>query len=271
MRRQIIKTGERILPERIESEEEYAIYLRHLFAYEFAKDLVPKDGYILEVGCGEGYGVSLLSQKVRKIVGLDVDKKTVSCALSKYETRNASFQLYAGKDIPYEDATFDGVVSFQVVEHIKNDVNYIAEIFRVLKKGGIFIVSTPNKSCRLRPNQKPWNRFHIREYNPFELESLLRTKFSDVKIFGLKGNEEINKAELKRIKRNLRIISFDPLNIRRLIPISIEARILRVMRRIVKGRNKTKIGFGMKYSINDFSLAAEDVEHGLDLIGVGRK
>ncbi len=258
-----------MLPERIESEEEYLIYLRHLFVYEFAKDLLPKDGYILEVGCGEGYGTSLLSQNVRKIVGLEVDKKTVSCALSKYETRNTSFQLYNGMEITYEDAVFDGVVSFQVVEHIKNDINFITEIFRVLKKKGIFIISTPNKTYRLRPNQKPWNRFHVREYYPSELENLLKAKFSGVRILGLKGNEEINKAEFKRIKQNLRIISLDPLNLRGLIPLSIEASVLRVIRRIIKGKNKTD--FGMKYSIDDFSLTIEDVEHSLDLIGIGEK
>ncbi len=111
--------------------------------------------------------------------------------------------------------------------------------------------------------------FHVREYYPSELENLLKAKFSGVRILGLKGNEEINKAEFKRIKQNLRIISLDPLNLRGLIPLSIEASVLRVIRRIIKGTNTTD--FGMKYSIDDFSLTIEDVEHSLDLIGIGEK
>lgn len=58
----ILKTGKRIIPEQFESKKEYLLYLRHLFAYEFAKDNISKNSFVLEVGCGEGYGTSLISR-----------------------------------------------------------------------------------------------------------------------------------------------------------------------------------------------------------------
>ena len=271
MKELIIKTGERMLPEKIESGEEYLIYLRLLFGYEFAKKLLPKDGYILDIGCGQGYGANVLSQSVKKIVGLDVDKKTILDILNKYETKNCSFQLYNGIKIPYEDNTFDGAVSFHVIEHIKDDINFIAEVFRVLKKRGTFILATPNKIYRLKPNQKPWNRFHVREYYPSELENLLKSKFSDVRILGLEGNEEINKIEFKRVKQNLRIVSFDPLNLRRLIPALAEASIIRFIRKAFKSKSKTKTDFARKFNVNDFSLTDTGIAHSLDLLGISKK
>ena len=76
----ISKTTERIIPEKFGSKEEYLLYLRHLFAYGFAIDNISKSSFVLEVGCGEGYGTSLFSKHVVKIVGLDVDKTTIENA-----------------------------------------------------------------------------------------------------------------------------------------------------------------------------------------------
>ena len=65
------KTGERINPELIDTKEEYIIYLKHLFAYHFVKKEIPQDSFILEVGCGEGYGTSFLAKSGFDIIGLE--------------------------------------------------------------------------------------------------------------------------------------------------------------------------------------------------------
>lgn len=195
MAKLISKTGERVIPEDFESKEEYLIYLLHLFAYEFAKKEIPENKFVLEVGCGEGYGTSLLSQNSAKIIAMDVDKNTITHASEKYGAENCVFKLYDGIRIPYEDNTFDAVVSFQVIEHIQDDVNYVSEIYRVLRRDGLFIVTTPNRTYRLKPGQKPLNEFHVREYYRQELENILRKKFSDVSVWGIRGNEEVQRIE----------------------------------------------------------------------------
>jgi len=89
----ILKKGGRVIPGSFKSREEYLVYLRHLFAYEFAKSMIPENSFVLEVGCGEGYGTNLLSQHVRKIIGLDIDKKTITHA-SKNITQRIAFSKY---------------------------------------------------------------------------------------------------------------------------------------------------------------------------------
>ena len=84
--------------------------------------------------------------------------------------------------------SFDFVISFQVIEHIKNDKLFVKEIFRVLKDGGKFIVTTPNIEMTLTRN--PW---HIREYTITELENLLLQDFQSVKKSGVFGNDKIKK------------------------------------------------------------------------------
>ena len=261
--------GERIIPEEFKSKEEYLLYLRHLFAYEFAKERIPEKAFVLEVGCGEGYGTKLLSQSVGKIIGLDVDKNTIAHSSVKYGAENCFFRTYDGVKIPYEDSTFDTVVSFQVIEHIEDDANYVSEIYRVLKGNGTLILTTPNRTNRLKPGQKPWNKFHIREYYPEELEKILNNKFYDVKIWGIRGNDEVQRIEMERLKRHISIISTDPLNLRKLIPKPLK----NLLRRINHSEHTTNNDEELlnKYDIKNFYLIKSDVRESLDLLGICKK
>ena len=64
-----------------------------------------------------------------------------------------------------DDNSFDSIVSFQVIEHIQDDMLFLKEIHRVLKPGGIALLTTPNRRMSLSRN--PW---HIREYLSDELK-----------------------------------------------------------------------------------------------------
>lgn len=269
----ISKTGEQILPEKFESKEEYLLYLRHLFAYEFAKDKISENSFALEVGCGEGYGTSLLSQKVVKIIGLDVDINTIAHASKKYGSDNCVFKMYDGVKIPYEENTFDAVISFQVIEHIQDDINYVSEIYRVLKRNGIFILTTVNGIYRSKPGQKSWNRFHVREYCPHDLENILKNKFLDMKVWGIRGNHEVQRIEIERVKQRVSIISFDPLNLRKLIPESLTPLIIKILRKITHRNqgSKNDRDFLNKYSVKDYYVIKTNVRDSLDLLGFCKK
>ena len=247
--------------------------MRHLFAYEFAKSMIPENSFVLEVGCGEGYGTNLLSQHVKKIIGLDIDKKTITHASKKYHSENCVFKVYDGVRIPYNDNTFDAVISFQVIEHLQDDMHYVSEIYRVLRERGSFILTTPNRTFRLKPGQKPWNRFHVREYYPHELENTLKSKFLDVKVWGICGNEEVQEFEIERVRQILSIISFDPLNFRRLIPKPLEPVIIKSLRKITRRDQKSTNDedFLNKYGLEDFYVVKDNVRSSLDLLGICRK
>jgi len=255
------KTSERIIPDNFKSKEEYLLYLRHLFAYEFASRAFPKDCCCLEVGCGEGYGTSLLSKYVKEIIGLDVDNEIIMHAQKKYRTANCYFILYDGEKIPFEDYKFDGVISFQVIEHIEDDKRFVSEIHRVLKENGIFILTTPNRTYRLKPRQKPWNPFHVREYYPLELDNLLKSVFHEVKVLGIRGTEEVQKIEKNRVK-----LSSNFPNLKKFLPDSSKRKLVD----IISKRKTTTQDFRAKYSIKDFDVT-DDVTQSLDLLGVCKK
>lgn len=263
MTEQLKNTGERIIPEYyFDTKETYLLYLRHLFAYEFSKTKISKESYVLEVGCGEGYGTNLLSQHVSKIIGLDVCKDTIEHASEKYKSNNLIFEKYDGTNIPYPDETFDVVISFQVIEHIQDDLNYISETYRVLKKGGLFICTTINKS-----SEKLSTPFHVREYYPCELENILKTKFSDVFLWGIRGNEEVQKIEKKRIKRGIIKISFDLF--KKLIPKQIKYPLKIILQ---YKKNKSHKDFINKYGFRDYYIIKENIEDcSLDLLGICKK
>ncbi|MFH1586458.1 MAG: class I SAM-dependent methyltransferase [Candidatus Diapherotrites archaeon] len=267
------KTGERMIPKNFESEAEYLIFLQHLFAYEFVEGKISENSFVLEVGCGEGYGTSLLSKKAKRIIGLDVDKDTIGHASRKYGSEKCIFKAYAGKRLPFDNNTFDFVISFQAIEHVQDDLNFVSEIHRVLNKKGIFFVTTPNSVHRLKPGQKPWNRFHVREYSPSEFENLLKNRFSNVDLRGIRGKGQVQKISLERVKQNQKIVSLDPLNLRQLIPESIKPAIIKLLRKITnkKSKKQSKMEFIGKYSTDDYYIIEIDIDNSLDLLGSCKK
>ena len=66
--------------------------------------------------------------------------------------------------LDFPENSVDFIVTFQVIEHIQDDEEFIKEIYRVLKAGGKLILTTPNRLMSLSRN--PW---HVREYSPEEM------------------------------------------------------------------------------------------------------
>ena len=101
-----------------------------------------------------------------------------------------------------ENESFDTLISFQVIEHIKNDKLFIKEIHRILKPGGKALISTPNINMTLTRN--PW---HIREYTSQQLFDLASRNFKKIIMKGIYGNDKIkkyyddNKKSVMKFKR----------------------------------------------------------------------
>jgi 2-polyprenyl-3-methyl-5-hydroxy-6-metoxy-1,4-benzoquinol methylase len=144
-------SNETVMPSnRFDSVEKNLVFLRHLAEYSFAKAYV-KDKTVLEVGCGTGYGAHYMSKPAREVVAVDISNDAIQYSKGQYNEANLCFKELSGSELPFDDSSFDTVVSLHVIEHIeKNKVtHWLSEINRVLKDEGIFIVSTPNKKLRL--------------------------------------------------------------------------------------------------------------------------
>ena len=237
-----IQTAERVSQSDV--SDNY-VYQRSVLAYvEAAKRI---HGNVLEIGTGSGYGVEMLSEKADSFLTIDKFASQAGTELSE-KLDNVEFkQMNVPPLTGLPDNHFDFVVSFQVIEHIKKDGDYVKEIHRVLKKGGKFIVTTPNKKMSLTRN--PW---HIREYTVDELTTLLKSSFSSVEANGVFGNDvvmeyyNINKKSVQKIMR------FDILNLQYNLP----RQILQVPYDIMNRRNRNKLSdSGSHIKMEDYFVA----------------
>lgn len=261
--------GERIVPERFRvAKKQYLLYLRHHFIYDWALGRIEAGANLLEVGCGEGYGSNLFARKIERVTGLDLDRGAVKHATERYGADNCSFVSYQGATFPFDDGAFDSAVSFQVVEHVDDDAAFVAEIQRVLSPGSALLLTTPNRLLRLAPGQKPWNRYHQREYDPEDLKKLLSAEFSDVQICDIVGSPEVQKV----LTTNLRATNPVAAALKRHLPESLTLSLLQLkasLPRMLGGDRERD--YLEKYSYRDFSVVAGEPGSGLDLLAICRK
>jgi 2-polyprenyl-3-methyl-5-hydroxy-6-metoxy-1,4-benzoquinol methylase len=239
------------------------IHQRLFKAYVIAKNYVQGD--VLEVGCGEGRGVSLLMQHAKTFTAVDKLEEVIESLRSKYPSGK-----FLSMNIPplghLQDNAYDSIVSFQVIEHIQDDALFLKEIHRVLKPGGIALLTTPNRKMSLTRN--PW---HIREYLPDELKNLASKFFTNVEMKGITGNSKVmdyyeqNKKSVKRITR------FDIFNLQYNLPASM----LRVPYEMLNRWNRNKLQSSDSNLVTNIRhedyIVVDDATNALDLLLIVRK
>lgn len=238
-----IKTAERVSRDVTDNY----VFQRSKLAYVEAAKRV--EGRVLEIGTGTGYGVDIIAPHAERYVTLD---KCRSEELPEMPS-NVEFVQCAVPPLPFEDESFDYVVSFQVIEHIKRDKEFVREVYRVLKPGGRFIVSTPNRPMSLTRN--PW---HVREYTAEQFGALLSI-FPSVEALGVGGNERVWSYYEKNRESVHRIMRFDILRMQWWMPrwvLQIPYDILnRLNRRKLHSQNRA---LTENIAMEDYALQAVD-------------
>lgn len=239
-----INTAERVSRE----VSDNFVFQRSRLAYYEASRRV--SGRVLEIGTGTGYGVEIIAPATERFTTLD-----------KYRSEEVVASLPAGVEfveatvppLPFADESFDCVVSFQVIEHIKRDKAFVSEVRRVLKKGGRFIVSTPNRPMSLTRN--PW---HIREYTAEEFSALF-ADFSSVEALGVKGNERVWAYYEKNRESVRRIMRFDILRMQWWLPRWVLQLPYDIMNRLNRRRlHKQNTALTEGIEMSDYSIAEVD-------------
>ncbi|WP_408066393.1 class I SAM-dependent methyltransferase [[Mycobacterium] nativiensis] len=163
----MVLTGERTIPG---LDVENYWFRRHEVVYQqLAARCSGRD--VLEAGFGEGYGADLIADVAQRVIGVDYDDAAVAHVRARYprvETLQGNLA-----ELPLPDASVDVVVNFQVIEHLWDQGQFIAECARVLRPGGVLMVSTPNRITFSPGRDTPINPFHTRELNAAELTELL--------------------------------------------------------------------------------------------------
>ena len=160
-------TGERTVPG---LDVENYWFRRHEVVYQrLTNRCVGRD--VLEAGFGEGYGADLLAGVARSVIGVDYDESAVQHVQVRYPRVRALRGNLA--ELPLPDASVDVVVNFQVIEHLWDQSQFVGECARVLRPGGLLMMSTPNRITFSPGRDTPLNPFHTRELSAAELTELL--------------------------------------------------------------------------------------------------
>lgn len=130
---------------------------------------------LLDIGCGTGANLPMLSQAVGKkgaVTALDYSPLALEFARSQLGGLPVGLLRSDAIHLPFEAEQFDIVTMLDVLEHVEEDDRAVQEIFRVLKPGGAFILTVPAYQYLWSAHDEALH--HFRRYEYAELRSLLR-------------------------------------------------------------------------------------------------
>ncbi len=183
-------------PERIVPDETaHGIVAIHLKRYEFALPYCA-GREVLDAACGVGYGSAALARSAARVVGADVDAEAIEYARDRYGAPNVEFVVADLLAPPFEDASFDVVVSFETIEHLRAPELFVRHVARLLRGDGVFVVSTPRAE---RTTTAPDNPFHEVEFARPDFEQMLAAHFGAVDLYGQRRRQTARHKLAQRV------------------------------------------------------------------------
>lgn len=142
--------------------ERYDYAVSHLF------------GEVLDIGCGDGYGIYLMNKQsgIKKITGIDNQTEAIQKAKINLKGIDAMILKADAENIPFSVNSFDSVHCGQTLEHVRDDKKVLSEIYRVTKKRAVFSV----------PIHGGISTQHVREYNSLTITELLKEYFNIISV-----------------------------------------------------------------------------------------
>ena len=207
--------------------------------------------YVLDAGCGAGQGAHYMAANVaREVVAVDIDFDSVDFAKKHYQRDNLEFITMSVEQLSFSADTFEAVTSIEVIEHLYHHDRYLAGIARILKPGGVYIMSTPNKR-RSSPTPGALWPAHTREFYLHELRELLVIYFSEVEMWG----ESVPVYERHPLRRMVRYLApiFKPI-----LPHGLRTTILPSLHRMIKS----------DLTLNDIVFSKDNIEEAPTLMAV---
>ncbi len=115
-------------------------------------------GRVLENGCGVGMYLQHLAPHTGALIGLEYDFERASAA----HGRSPYLVNAAGEQLPFYMASFDAILSHEVLEHVRDDRACVEEMLRVLRPGGVILLFVPNRGYPVETHGIYWRgRYHF--------------------------------------------------------------------------------------------------------------
>ena len=148
---------------------------------EVSKLIEPTGGNILDIGSADGMFTSVIAKKskAKKVIGIDVLKRSVDWANNHWKNSVMKFYVGDAENFKYDKESFDAIVALEVLEHVEKPVVVLKNVKRLLKKDGYAVFLVPAETLLfefiwffwVRTRGKVWNDTHI---NIFKNNSLTR-------------------------------------------------------------------------------------------------
>jgi len=230
---------------------------RHQAAYELARAKLGT-GRVLDYGCGSGYGVASLARQHPQVVGVD---------RARPDTSHRGRVCFVRADLlhpPLAPASFELILSYQVIEHLEDPTPYLRGLSGALAPGGLAILTTPNILM-----SDGVNPYHVHEYRADELAGVLRRHFEDVEMHGIGTSDAVHAYLAARSRRIQRIMRLDPLGLHKRMPRGLVEWLFARFAVLVRQRTRGSEGVPA-VSWHDFPVGPAD-DRCLDLLAYCRK
>lgn len=160
-----------------------------LARYAFAQKMISNKKSVLELGCSDGIGATILAENKELYVGVDLDQESLNAAKKNFKedsTYQFQFDDFMGKTY----GEFDSVVSLDVIEHIIRDYEhqFFDTIVKNISKSGVVILGTPNITAAPYASEAS-NLGHVNLYSQERLLNKMKEYFHHVFPFGM--NDEV--------------------------------------------------------------------------------
>jgi len=167
---------------------------KHLFfsmaRYKFCARILAGKENILEIGCGDAFGMPIMLQSVNKVHGIDIEPLIIE--LNKKLNEHPNRCRFETLDITQKAVKqkYDGAVCLDVIEHIAKNKErlFMSNIVSALKKNAVLIMGTPNIEAHKWASVNS-REGHINLKSAESLKELLRSSFKNVFLFSM--NDEI--------------------------------------------------------------------------------
>lgn len=169
---------------------------RYKFAMKIMGNIYEKDEKeILDLGCSDGFGTYFISEYANKVIGVDFDKDAINFAMTN--SNNTNIEYKCENFLKKKYGNFDGIVSFDVVEHIypENIPDYMKTVLINLKNTGTFVIGTPSLETQQYSKENVTGA-HVNVYTGENFYKMLKQYFYNVYLF-TQNDEVIHTGHLR--------------------------------------------------------------------------